>query len=324
MQSFPSVLDSIEDLSTVQINGLLELANKFKSYSSDWQGFPVPFIKKPLIATSFLENSTRTKHSFAIAIKKLGATYIDFNAETSSLKKGESLEETLRTLQCQGIDLCIIRTSVSHQLSNFKNDPPIKIINGGDGTHEHPTQALLDLFTMQEVGLKVKGKTIAIIGDLVHSRVGHSLIELLPRMGVKLILCGPSQCLPKEAAHPNISMTTDVAQAIDASDLLYLLRIQKERHGNSDTSYYNSYHQDYGISLDRLKKHDKKIPIFHPGPANVGVEISDDLIRSHFYFGHSQVYHSVFMRMAIIQAVLLNADKKVGLEVDKQTIDQLL
>jgi aspartate carbamoyltransferase catalytic subunit len=324
MHNFPSVLESIEDLSNAQINGLLGLAHKFKSYSSDWQGFPVPFIKKPIIATSFLENSTRTKHSFAISIKKLGATYIDFNAETSSLKKGESLEETLRTLHCQGIDLCIIRTSVSHQLQEFKENPPIKIINGGDGTHEHPTQALLDLFTMQEIGLKVKGKTIAIIGDLVHSRVGHSLIELLPRMGVKLILCGPAQCLPETLNHPNISMTTNVSEAIDESDLLYLLRIQKERHGDSDTSYYNTYHQDFGLSLQRLKEHNKKIPIFHPGPANVGVEISDDLIRSKYYFGHGQVYNSVFMRMAIIQAVLLNADKKVGLQVDKHTIDQLL
>ncbi len=324
MQNFPSVLESIKDLSLAQIKGLLELANKYKSYSSDWQGFPVPFIKKPIIATSFLENSTRTKHSFAISIEKLGATYVDFNADTSSLKKGESLEETLRTLHCQGIDLCIIRTSVSHQLQEFKKNPPIKIINGGDGINEHPTQALLDLFTMQEIGLKVKGKTIAIIGDLIHSRVGHSLIELLPRVGAKLILCGPAQCLPEDLKHPNITMTTNVSEAIDASDLLYLLRIQKERHGNSDTSYYDTYHQDFGINLQRLKEHNKKIPIFHPGPANVGVEISEDLIKSEYYFGYNQVYHSVFMRMAIIQAILLNADKKVGLQFDKHTIDQLL
>jgi len=324
MQSFPSVFTSIEDLSQKQVLGVLELARSFKRYSLDHQGgVPTPFLRRPIIATSFLENSTRTKHSFAIAIKKLEATYVDFNAETSSLKKGESLEETLKTLHCQGVDLCIIRTSLSHQLDAFKEKPPIKIINGGDGTHQHPTQALLDLFTMQEIGMKIKDQTIAIIGDLIHSRVAHSLMDLLPRFGMKIILCGPESCLPKSASHPNISMTTNVDEAIEKSDALYLLRIQKERHGGSDTSFYETYHQDYGINLKRLQGHAKSVPVFHPGPANVGVEISEDLMNSVNYFGYSQVYHSTFMRMAIIQAVLLNDNRKIGQNVEKHTIDQL-
>ena len=133
MQGFPSVLESINDLELNHINALLNLAGKFKGYSHDWQGLPIPFIKRPIVATSFLENSTRTKHSFAIAIKNLGATYIDFNADTSSLKKGESLEETLKTLHSQGVDLCIIRTNVSNELAQLKTKPPIIIVNGGDG-----------------------------------------------------------------------------------------------------------------------------------------------------------------------------------------------
>ncbi|MCP4912955.1 MAG: aspartate carbamoyltransferase catalytic subunit [Oligoflexia bacterium] len=328
MINFPSVLESIEDLSFKQINDLMELAKKFKGYANDWQGLPIPFIKTPIIATSFLENSTRTKHSFAIAIKKLGATYIDFNAETSSLKKGESLEDTLLTLYSQGVDLCIIRTSVSHQLSEFKNKPPIKIINGGDGINQHPTQALLDLFTMKEIGLEnLEGKTITIVGDNYHSRVGHSLIDLLPKFGVNVILCGPQECLPTNLEGKiteKITMTTDVDEAIAQSDLIYLLRIQKERHQGKEASYYETYPQDFGLNLDRLiNKHNKKIPIFHPGPANIGVEISEDLIRSQYYFGNEQVHNSVFMRMAIIQAVLQNQDKNVGIKFDGRSIQDL-
>jgi len=305
-------------------DSLLSLASKFKGFSHDWQGLPIPFIKRPIIATSFLENSTRTKHSFAIAIKNLGATYIDFNAETSSLKKGESLEETLRTLHSQGVDLCIIRTNVSHEFEKFKENPPIKIINGGDGTHQHPTQALLDLFTMKEIGLELEGKTISIVGDNIHSRVGHSLIDLLPQYGVKVVLCGPEECLPKASDNPHVELCYDVDEAIAKSDLLYLLRIQKERHQGEPTAYYETYPEKFGVSVERLRKHGKAIAVFHPGPANVGVEISKDLMESPYYFGYEQVHNSIFMRMAIIQAVLQNADKKLGIQFAGKTIQELV
>ncbi len=326
MQNFPSVLESIKDLDKVQIDGLLSLARKFKGFSHDWQGLPIPFIKRPIIATSFLENSTRTKHSFAIAIKNLGSTYIDFNGDTSSLKKGESLEETLRTLHSQGVDLCIIRTSISREFEKFKEHPPIKIINGGDGTHQHPTQALLDLFTMREIGLDLEGKTISIIGDNIHSRVGHSLIDLLPLYGVKVILCGPKECLPDatELDNSSVELCYDADEAIAKSDLLYLLRIQKERHQGETTAYYETYPEKFGVSVERLKKHNKVIPVFHPGPANVGVEISKDLMESPYYFGYEQVHNSIFMRMAIIQAVLQNADKNLGIQFAGRTITDLV
>ncbi len=326
MQNFPSVFESIKDLEKGHIDGLLKLAGKFKGYSHDWQGLPIPFIKRPIIATSFLENSTRTKHSFAIAIKNLGATYIDFNADTSSLKKGESLEETLRTLHSQGVDMCIIRSNISRELAQFKEKPPIKIINGGDGTHQHPTQALLDLFTMTEIGLDLEGKTISIIGDTIHSRVGHSLLDLLPQFGAKVILCGPSECLPPSQEmkeYPHVEMTTNIDEVIDRSDLLYLLRIQKERHSGNQVNYYESYPNDYGISVERLKRHNKHLPVFHPGPANVGVEITRDLIESPYYFGYEQVHNSIFMRMAIIQAVLQNSDKRLGIQFAGRTIQDL-
>lgn len=321
MKSFPSVFESINDLTIDHLNGLLELSKKFKGYAEDWQGLPVPFLKNPIIATSFLENSTRTKHSFAIAIKKLGATYIDFNADTSSLKKGETLEETLLTLKSQGIDLCVIRTSVSNELSQFKENPPIKIINGGDGVNQHPTQALLDLFTMKEISNNnLEGKTITILGDIVHSRVGHSLIDLLPQFGIKVILCGPKEYLPGQDElknYSNVVTSTNRDQSIEKSDYLYLLRIQKERHGSQYAHIYEDYHNQYGVNVDLLNKLGKRIPILHPGPANVGVEISKDLMDSDLYCGYEQVRNSIYMRMAIIQAVLQNNDKNVGKKIEK-------
>lgn len=313
MNNFPSVLESTADLTLDQVEGLLTLARKLKQRDRDHA--LVFHERRPIIATSFLENSTRTKHSFAVAIHKLGATYIDFNAETSSLKKGESLEETLLTLNCQGVELCIIRTSVSEAFKEFKPSPPIKIINGGDGTHQHPTQALLDVFTMKEAGLLKPNATVGIIGDCVHSRVTHSLIELLPLLGLNVLLCGPTPFLPKKDELPKkrVQTTTKLQDVLDQADIVYLLRIQKERHLAGFKFEEEKYHQDYGLTSERFKKLGRFLPCFHPGPANVGVEISLELMHSPYYFGYEQVKNSVFMRMAIIQAMILNGDKSVGM-----------
>lgn len=305
MQSFPKVLECINDLTREQIEKLLHSANRLKSGYVPVGSRNLGRKFTPVIATSFLENSTRTKHSFAIAIHKLGAMYIDFNAETSSLKKGENLEETLLTLKYQGVDMCIIRTSVSNELSQFKENPPLCIINGGDGINQHPTQALLDIFTMVESGHQLEGRTVAIVGDCKHSRVGHSLTDLLPMYGAKIIFCGPKECLPTD--YPaNCSVTTDIDEAIRNSDILYTLRIQKERHSEK-AAYYDNYHEEFGINLDRLKRLDKKIPIYHPGPVNIGVELDYETVKSEFYMGYEQVQNSVYMRMAIIKAMLIDA-----------------
>ena len=325
MNNFPSVFESISDITKDQVDRILFLAGKFKTYSTDWQGLSVPVFRSSLIATSFLENSTRTKTSFAVAIQKLGATYVDFNVEKSSLQKGESLEETLMTLSAQGISLCIIRTSISHQFHQFKKSSPIKIINAGDGTNQHPTQALLDLFTMMEIGLDLNGATITIIGDIIHSRVSHSLIELLPLFNANIVLSGPKEYLPDEFPPGNhIRIVPNVDDAIASSDLIYLLRIQKERHHeHSHSGIYESYPQKYGMSLERLKRHDRPIPVFHPGPANVGVEISQELLKSPWYFGHEQVYNSIFVRMAIIQAILQNTDRNPPVGEMPRTLEDL-
>lgn len=315
MNSFPSLLESIGDLDKLQIDGLLSLASKFKHRESESTLFTY---KRPIIATSFLENSTRTKHSFAIAIQKLGAMYIDFNAETSSLKKGESLEETFLTLFNQGVNMCIFRGSVSHQLGQFREHPPIKIINGGDGVNEHPTQALLDLFTLLELEPELSGKTLAIFGDNIHSRVGHSLCKLLPMFGMKVILCGPKSFLPEKNTLPaGVYWSDNRDETLSKCDFIYLLRIQKERHdpalsasGISDSA---DYHQHYGVTLDQLKRMNKLIPVLHPGPANIGVELDHALIKSSLYKGYLQVQNSIPVRMAVIQSMLVNNDKNIGI-----------
>ncbi len=322
MNNFPSIFESIKDLDKHSVERLLSLAYKFKEFSNDWQGLPRPFINPPIISTLFFENSTRTKHSFIIAIKKLGATYIDFNVDTSSLKKGENLKETLITLQCQGVDLCIIRTSGSHQLEEFKENPPVKIINGGDGINQHPTQALTDLFTLKDIGLEFEGKTMAIIGDCLHSRVTNSLLDLMPMFNINIILCGPDNFLPKDINNKSVEITTDLNYATKNSDFLYLLRIQRERH-NKELIDINNYQSEYGISLDKINNTKKPLAIFHPGPANIGVEVEEDVIKSPYYFGYQQVKNSIFIRMAIIQSILQNADKFIGTRFNKHNYKDL-
>ncbi len=309
MHHFPSVFEVINDLSIEQIEGLLILSSKLKNRQLETNFFAnsVPFI-----ANVFLENSTRTKNSFAIAITKLGCRYLDFNAQTSSLKKGESLKETLRTLSCQGIDLCIIRSSTSNILKELKLNPPMKLINGGDGLNEHPTQALLDLFTMKELSLPLDCKKIAIIGDSLHSRVAHSLCQLLPLFGCSVVLIGPPEFLPNSPPNESVTLSNNLEKEMPSIDYIYTLRIQKERHQGQGLDTEKNYHELFGMSMSKLKKHQKFIPVFHPGPANIGVEIQQDIIDSTYYMGYEQVKNSIYMRMAIIITMLQNNDKSVG------------
>ncbi len=315
MSAFPSVLEGIKDLELGHIKALLRRTSDLKS------GQPprLPLQKSLAVATSFLENSTRTKLSFAMAIKRLGGFHIDFHAESSSLKKGESLEQTLLTLKYQGIDICIIRTNESNLLDQFRNYPPIKIINGGDGINQHPTQALLDLYTLQDHfgGLKkLKGKTVAIVGDCIHSRVTHSLTDLLPQFGIKVLLCGPDFFIPKELPR-DVSRVDNLDEAIEQSDAIYLLRVQTERHDKSITDQLKNYQEEWGLTFERFRKQSKVLPVFHPGPANIGIEVESEIVNSEIWMAHKQVQNSVFVRMAIIEAMINNEDHNIGSQYKK-------
>lgn len=315
MSQFPHILEEINDLSLDQVKAILRKAKRIKegyltpgtdSFSHSHQSY-----QDTTVITYFSENSTRTKISFMQSIYNLGVRHINFDVHLSSVQKGESLRETFLTLKALGADMVIYRTNKSRELHDLKEHPPFKIINAGDGVNQHPTQALLDLFTMVECGHDPEGKTISIIGDCLHSRVCHSLVELLSMWGAKVLLVGPSNMLPNETNHENVELETDLDKAIERSDFLYPLRIQFERHGKDEYEedlFSKNYHEQYGINLERLKKLNKNIPVYHAGPANIGVEISQDIVDSELYMAYEQVEHSIPMRTAIIRCLLSDKD----------------
>ncbi len=317
MFDFPSVLESVNDLNNEQVIKLFSLAEAFEQNKILFT--EENSLKKPVIYTLFLENSTRTKLSFATCAQRLGAHYLDFSIHTSSMNKGESLEETLNTLNAQGAELCIIRSSDTHLLKKFKENPPLKLINGGDGIHEHPTQALLDFYLLTKIYReKLPNMTLGIAGDIVHSRVAHSLIELLPRFGVKLALFGPDHFIPKNL-QKNIIIYQNKKEFIKSVDLIYLLRIQLERHDEKNSIDKNHYLKEFGFTkneLDEQKKSD--IKILHPGPVNEGIELDLELLKSNYYLGLRQVEVSIPVRMAILLS-MVNNNKLIGKNAKKFT-----
>lgn len=313
MDRFPTVLESVRDLNAEQIHWLLGRTQEFKKESKTLspQNFSARGLcrelRAPIVAcTFFAEHSTRTKLSFTRGLQLLGAEFLNFDSGTSSLKKGESLRETFYTIKAMGVNLLIFRCPVSFGLAPFKAQPPFSIINAGDGKNEHPTQALLDLFTMLEQEKDLKGKKIAIIGDIEHSRVSHSLIHLLPLFGAKVVLVGPRFFWPKNPPGPHVEFCESRDEAIKKCDLLYLLRIQTERHAEAELPFsLPEYVKEFGVSYQHLKKIGRLIPLYSPGPANIGVEIDEEAIQSELFVGHTQVENGVFMRMSIMEAMFL-------------------
>lgn len=320
MTSFPSVLESVNDLTNDQIIELFKLANNIENDKVLLE--EKNSLKKPTIYTLFLEDSTRTKLSFASCAQKIGAHYLDFPIHTSSMNKGENLEETLLTLKAQGADLVIIRAKECEILNQFTKNPPIKLINGGDGKNEHPTQALLDFYFLQKtIPLELnelKNFTLGIAGDVIHSRVAHSLMKLLPRFGVKVALFGPTHFIPQDLHQyfgKDITVYNDKQSFLKNIDLLYLLRIQLERHNNdmvkNRDELKNEYLEKYGFCENELCNFKNKyIKVMHPGPVNVGLELDLELLKSPRYLGLNQVEVSMPVRMAILLQMLNNNDIK--------------
>ena len=313
MKPFPLILESIKDLSEGQVQDVFKLAKSFKN-GSEPEGTPFSFkenkstqkadfgSKRPLIATFFQEPSTRTKNSFAIAAKRLKTDYVDLAPQFSSLKKGEDLEQTFVTLKYQGVNLIICRSPLE-KISSRVKIPNVAYINGGDGKNEHPTQALLDAFSMIDKGLDLSKTTIALIGDILHSRVAHSLMKLIPELGGKVLICGPSDWLPKDDLGPSIERVSSLEEAILKADVLYPLRIQKERHQNTtqNEDYFIKY---FKVSLKKLNEMNREPLVFHAGPFNIGVEIDQDLLESPLFQAYNQIENSIFIRMSIIQLML--------------------
>ena len=270
----------------------------------------VPSLTGKNIVNLFFENSTRTKISFELAEKRLSADIINFSSSSSSVKKGESLKDTIQNIHAMKIDCVVMRHPIpgsSIQLTNYVDSV---IVNAGDGTHEHPTQALLDMMSLKEYFGKIKDLKIGIIGDILHSRVALSNIFGLVKLGAKVKVCGPPHLIQKNIKDLNVGVEYDVDNLIDWADAINVLRIQRERMGVGIIPSVREYRKFFGITSQRLANHKKNIVVMHPGPINRGVEIDSSVADSDQAIILDQVLNGVAVRMSVLYLLLGNNDLK--------------
>ena len=289
----------IKNLSPDDIHLIFQTAENFK----DVINRPikkVPSLRDITIANVFFENSTRTKLSFELAEKRLSADVINFSSSGSSVKKGETLLDTVNNILAMKVDMVVMRHSspgAPHFLAKHIN---ANIINAGDGTHEHPTQALLDTFSIQEKLGQVEGKKVVIVGDILHSRVALSNIFALQQLGAEVMVCGPNTLLPKYIHELGVKVELDIDKALAWCDVANILRIQLERQQIKYFPSLREYMLYYGVNRKRLDALKKSITIMHPGPINRGVEIHSDVADSEHSIILEQVENGVAIRMAVL------------------------
>jgi len=302
----PGGLLGIESLDRVEIEGILDRAKRFQPRQTDTKKSDQ--LRGRMIVNLFFEASTRTRTSFEIAAKRLGADAISITASASSVSKGESLVDTLNTLGAMHPDAIVMRHAASgapHFLARYLVETPI--INAGDGTHEHPTQALLDARTILDRRPTLEGLRVAIIGDIAHSRVARSNMYLLSKFGAQIVLCGPASLLPPELAQlaPGITLTHKMEEAIRDADVIMMLRVQLERQHEAAFSA-NEYFQFYGLRLEHMSLAKPDAIVMHPGPINRGREISSEVADSQRSVILNQVENGIAVRMAVLERILGN------------------
>lgn len=290
----------IKDLSVADISLILDTAKQFKEVLQR-PVKKVPSLRDVTIVNLFYENSTRTRISFELAQKRLSADVVNFSASGSSVSKGETLLDTVNNILSMKVGMVVMRHSASGAPHFLAKHIPAAIINAGDGINEHPTQALLDAYSMIEVFGSLKGLRVAIIGDIMHSRVAQSNIYLLTKMGAEVVVCGPPTLIPKymQEAFP-VRVEYDIEKALKWCDVANVLRIQLERQNQVLFSSLREYSLIYGINKERLDQLNKKITIMHPGPINRGVEIDSDVADSDQSIILQQVENGVAVRMAVL------------------------
>jgi aspartate carbamoyltransferase catalytic subunit len=264
----------------------------------------VPTLQGKTIVNLFFENSTRTRISFELAEKRLSADTVNFSSTGSSLAKGESLKDTVRNLYAMKIDAVVMRHAVPGSVKLLSQFIDAVVINAGDGTHEHPTQALLDMMSLQEKLGRLEGLNVAIIGDIRHSRVALSNIYGLRTMGANVVLCGPPTFMPYGIEELGVKVTYNLDEALAFADAINVLRIQRERQGKGLIPSLREYRNTFGVTRQRLEKLRKSITILHPGPINRGVEIDTDVADSEHSIILHQVLNGVAVRMAILYLLL--------------------
>ena len=296
----------IESLSAEEINIVHDTARSFKAVGERVIK-KVPALRGKTVINLFIEPSTRTRISFELAAIRLSADIINFSAEASSLKKGETLKDTARNLEALNADIIIIRhsaTGAAHFLSRFLKG---SVINAGDGAHEHPTQALLDTFTILERKGRIAGLNVTILGDILYSRVARSNIWALLKLGAKVTLCGPSTLVPKVFEQMGCRVTHNVEDAIADADIINLLRIQHERQRKTMFPSIGEYTSLFGLNKDRLTRTKPEVLIMHPGPINRGVEIDSEIADCGRSVILEQVTNGLAVRMAVL--FLVNGGK---------------
>ena len=260
------------------------------------------------IVNLFFENSTRTKISFELAEKRLSADVTNFSASSSSVQKGESLKDTIQNIHVMKMDAVVMRHPVPGSALQLTNYVDVPIINAGDGTHEHPTQALLDMMSIKEKFGKIKGLKIGIVGDILHSRVALSNIFGLIKLGAEVKLCSPPHLLERNIENLGVTVTYDVDEMLEWADAVNVLRIQRERMGIGLIPSVREYRTFFGITNERIKRHKKEIVIMHPGPINRGVEIDSEVADSDQAIILDQVLNGVAIRMSVLYLLLGGKD----------------
>jgi aspartate carbamoyltransferase catalytic subunit len=292
-------LIGIKHITKSDIDLIFETADHFKEVINR-PIKKVPSLRDVTIANVFFENSTRTKLSFELAQKRLSADVISFSAAQSSVKKGETLIDTVNNILSMKVDMVVMRHSSPGAAHFLSQNVSASIINAGDGAHEHPTQALLDSFTIREKLGDVGGKKVVIVGDILHSRVALSNIFALQMQGAEVKVCGPKTLLPKYINSLGVTVEPNLRKALEWCDVANMLRVQNER---LDVSYFpttREYTQQYGVTKELLDSLNKEIVIMHPGPINRGVEITSDVADSQQSVILNQVENGVAVRMAVI------------------------
>lgn len=289
----------IKSLTSDDIHLIFTTADKFKEVINR-PIKKVPSLRDTTIANLFFENSTRTKLSFELAEKRLSADVINFSASSSSVKKGETLIDTVNNILAMKVDMVVMRHPNPGAAVFLSKHVKAKIINAGDGAHEHPTQALLDAYSIREKHGEVKGKKVVIVGDILHSRVALSNIFCLKKLGAEVMVCGPTTLIPKHIQSLEVKVEHNLRKALEWCDIANMLRIQLERQ---DIKYFPSlreYTMLYGVNKQLLDSLSKKITIMHPGPINRGVEITGDVADSKQSIILEQVENGVAIRMAVL------------------------
>lgn len=292
-------LIGIKHITKQDIDLIFETADQFKEVINR-PIKKVPSLRDVTIANIFFENSTRTKLSFELAQKRLSADVISFSAAQSSVKKGETLIDTVNNILSMKVDMVVMRHSSPGAAHFLSQNVKASIVNAGDGAHEHPTQALLDSFTIREKLGDVGGKKIVIVGDILHSRVALSNIFALQMQGAEVKVCGPKTLIPKYIESLGVTVEPNLRKALEWCDVANMLRVQNER---LDVSYFpttREYTQQYGVTKELLDSLNKEIVIMHPGPINRGVEITSDVADSQQSVILGQVENGVAVRMAVI------------------------